>query len=352
MIFPIRPRHVAVDPSFAKSEWGAAVLEACRVNHVPCSEGPVPRGGTAEGHVAFASGVEWAGNSCLPGVVVADACPLWRAFLDERGLGEARVDYEAAVPGERVSFCSGGVRHADKHWLPPDMEKLRRIMRSLGLEAKPWKLAPNDGAPVVALSKNPGGRWYRGADPIADWIEEDNHRVARLWETHRRPVLLRLHPKTSQGARACRQAAPFPSGVRAELQPSGIGLKATLQLAACVEVQSGCSAAYAALMGVPVLPVVHPDDASTVPVAPFACRSANPPWREEDMPDRMHPLAILAAHSFTAREVREGALWSVQTNDTSGAQTNDTAGARRDSASPTSSTTKKVSPVPGPARIE
>ena len=357
MIFPVHTtRGVVVDPSFARGAWGAAVLEACRAIHMPCSEGPVPRRGTAEGQVAFASGVEWAGRSSLPGVVVADACPLWRAFLDERGLGEARVDYEAAAQEERVSFCSGGVRHADKLWLPPDREKLLRIMKSLGLEAKPWKLNPEDGAPVVALSKNPGGRWYRGADPIAEWIQEDNQRVARLWRTHARPALLRLHPKPSEGARARRRAAPLPPGVPAELQPPGVGLKATLELAACVDVQSGCSAAYAALSGVPVLPVVHHDGASTVPIQSFACRQGVPPWREEDMPDRMRHLAVLAAHSFTAREVREGALWSDPagdpTGDTADDQSNETAGARRASASPTSRTTKKVSPAPGPGRIE
>jgi hypothetical protein len=203
-------------------------------------------------------------------LVLIDECPLWQASVHVNGRTALEWDDPTGVSRARAMVSHGSWSHASKDWLPPEPERLRSVMQELGLTIKPWKT---------------------DSDPLRRWIAEDDARMARATSELGRPVELRLHPRTSPGARAARLFARTPPGC--SIRPDGELLATALSRASVVDVGAGGSCVLAALEGVPSV-AWSGTERSQIDAAGFSDS------------DRDTLLAVIAAHSVSMTELRSG----------------------------------------------
>lgn len=279
--------------------WGEAVACWCASRGIACRRGVVRSGIVPEdeGAVVICKGAAaaadraftppWAFDS-VERLVLIDECPLWQA--SEHVAGRASREWDDPTGVARAMVSHGSWSNASKDWLPPDPERLRALMYELGLKIKPWQTY--DGAALV-FSRNPGGFWYLGGigDPLRRWIDEDDARMARAASELGRPVELRLHPRTSPGARSARVRAGTPPGC--SLRPEGEPLMTALSRAAFVDVGAGGSCVVAAMEGVPSVSWAG-TKRSQIDAGGFS------PSERETL------LAVIAAHSVSLSELRSG----------------------------------------------
>jgi len=300
-------KAVTLDDGGGSAAWGAAVAEWCASRGIACRRGVVRSGVVPpdEGAVVICKGAAasadrefappWA-RERVESLALIDECPLWEASRHAAGRHADDLGDGGGLGG-----CGGGARamasrcswsHACKEWLPPDPDRLRALMRELGLAMKPWREERDEGAPAVVFSRNPGGFWFLGGgSPLRRWIDEDDARVARAASELGRPVELRLHPRTSPGARTARARAGLPPGC--SLAPEGESLASALSRAAVVDVGAGGSSVIAAFEGVPSVPWAG-SERSQVDAGGFSA------------PEREARLATIAAHSVSLAELRRG----------------------------------------------
>ena len=278
--------------------WGAAVAAWCTSKGIACRRGVVRSGAVpdGEGAVVICKGAAAAADRAfvppwargrVERLVLIDECPLWQASGRN-----VHCEWEDPSCGARAMVSRGSWSHAGKDWSPPDPARLRGLIDELGLTLKPWRNAVEDG-PVLVFSRNPGGFWYLGGsgDPLRRWIEEDDARMSRAASELGRPVQLRLHPRTSPGARSARVRAGMPPGCA--LQPEREPLAKALSRAAFVDVGAGGSCVIAALEGVPSVPWAG-SERSQIDAGGFS------PLERETR------LAVIAAHSVSLSELRCG----------------------------------------------
>jgi hypothetical protein len=281
--------------------WGDAVASWCASRGIACRRGVVRSGifPEDEGAVVICKGAAAAADRAfnppwvfdrVERLVLIDECPLWQASVHVNGRTALEWDDPTGVSRARAMVSHGSWSHASKDWLPPEPERLRSVMQELGLTIKPWK---TDRGPALVFSRNPGGFWYLGgsSDPLRRWIEEDDARMARATSELGRPVELRLHPRTSPGARAARLFARTPPGC--SIRPDGELLATALSRASVVDVGAGGSCVLAALEGVPSV-AWSGTERSQIDAAGFSDS------------DRDTLLAVIAAHSVSMTELRSG----------------------------------------------
>lgn len=279
--------------------WGDAVACWCASRGIACRRGVVRSGIVPEdeGAVVICKGAMAAADRMfnppwaferVERLVLIDECPLWQASGHVNG--RTALEWDDPIGVARAMVSHGSWSHASKDWLSPEPERLRSVMLELGLTIKPWKTG--EGAALV-FSRNPGGFWYLGgsSDPIRRWIDEDDARMARAATELCRPVELRIHPRTSPGARSARLLARTPPGC--SIRPYGESLIAALSRASVVDVGAGGSCVLAALEGVPSVAWAGAER-SQIDAGGFSDSK------------RETLLSVIAAHSVSLSELRGG----------------------------------------------
>lgn len=341
------PSSVTMDVGGAGSIWGESVRRYCASVGTPFSTGVV-RSGAIDKTSSAASVVVCRGeasssnrafvppwwSACVAGIVCLDECPLWQASRHARGIpvgdgsewtSSPSIGGDVFLPRAHVSY--GSWSHAHKERLAPDSRRWDRLRGELGIRpVGPWKFALDPEAPVVVVSRNPGGLWFSeeldeprfgppADNPLGRWIAEDDARLSRaLVAAPGRRAVLRLHPRTCEAAIMYRTAAAaLPA--RCSLEPPGVPLRESLAGAAMVDAEAGGTIVFAALSGVPAL---QPTDVgssarSQIDASRVACMlPGREPVCADDMPDSgavEEFMAELAAHSLSAQEVAEGRIW-------------------------------------------